>query len=73
MDEEQKIMQKFNEEICSESKDQLLVYLQRLKRNEQKHRRKYKRMKKKIKILKERLIYMENQEWAEQLQNMDEN
>ena len=66
-------MRKFNKEICNENKDRLLVYLQRLRKNEEKHKKKYKRIKKKIKILKEKIIYMENQEWMEQLQDVNRN
>ena len=62
-----------DEELGNENKDRLLVYLQRLKRNEEKHKKKHKRIKKKIKILKERIVHIENQEWMEQLQDIDRN
>jgi hypothetical protein len=63
---EKEIMERFYQEINVMNKDELLKYMMRAQDAKRKHRRKYRRMALKLKVLKEKIIQEENKEWLEQ-------
>ena len=69
---EETIMEKFLNEIKGKNKDELLLYMQRLGKQEQKYNSKLKRIKKKLRIMKEVVDKIESDEWKEQVSRMND-
>ena len=64
-------MEKFSREMNDMNKDQLLVYMMRIQNQRNKYRKKYNRMRIKLKILKEKLVQKESEDWMNQIQEMN--
>ena len=68
---EQEIMEKFSREINDMNKDRLLIYMMRIQNQRNKYRKKHNRMRIKLKILKEKLLQKESEDWINQIQELN--